>query len=80
MLQLSWSGTGSLVAVIADDSFYILRFDRDAYNSALESGASLGDEGVEAAFDVIAEISERYVFQPLPVYCKAYMKPKRENM
>ncbi|KAK7030725.1 coatomer subunit beta [Favolaschia claudopus] len=53
-----WSGTGSLVAIAAEDSFYILRFDRDAYNNALAEGAEITDEGVEEAFEVIADISE----------------------
>lgn len=59
-LQISWSGTGNLVAITSDDSFYILRFDRSAYDAALESGVEIGDEGVEDAFDVIAEISDKY--------------------
>jgi len=53
-----WSGTGSLVAITADDSFYILRFDRDAYNNALAEGAEITDEGVEEAFEVIADIPD----------------------
>ncbi|TDL30082.1 coatomer protein [Rickenella mellea] len=56
--NVSWSGTGNLVAILADDSFYVLRFDRDAYNARLESGEEIGDEGVEEAFDVVAEVSE----------------------
>ncbi|TFK33271.1 coatomer protein [Crucibulum laeve] len=53
-----WSGTGSLVAITAEDSFYILRFDRDAYNAKLEEGADITDEGVEEAFEVIADIAD----------------------
>ncbi|KIM41967.1 hypothetical protein M413DRAFT_27504 [Hebeloma cylindrosporum] len=53
-----WSGTGSLVAIISDDSFYILRFDRDAYNEKLEEGAEITDEGVEEAFDVVADVQD----------------------
>ncbi|KAF8814145.1 hypothetical protein BYT27DRAFT_6340070 [Phlegmacium glaucopus] len=53
-----WSGTGSLVAITAEDSFYILRFDRDAYNPKLEEGAEITDEGVEEAFEVVADVSE----------------------
>ncbi|KAF7356710.1 Coatomer subunit beta' [Mycena venus] len=53
-----WSGTGSLVAITADDSFYILRFDRDAYNNALAEGAEITDEGVEEAFEVVADIPD----------------------
>lgn len=57
--QVVWSSTGSLVAIIAEDSFYILRFDRDAYNSKLEEGAEITDEGVEEAFDVVSEVPDR---------------------
>ncbi|EMD40312.1 hypothetical protein CERSUDRAFT_110917 [Gelatoporia subvermispora B] len=53
-----WSGTGSLVAIATDDSYYVLRFDRDAYNAKLEEGAEIGDEGVEEAFELVAEIAE----------------------
>ena len=58
-VQVYWSGTGNLVAIASEDSFYVLRFDRDAYNEKLESGADVGDEGVEEAFDLIAEISDK---------------------
>ncbi|KAH6905722.1 coatomer WD associated region-domain-containing protein [Coprinopsis sp. MPI-PUGE-AT-0042] len=53
-----WSGTGTLVAAATDDSYYILRFDRDAYTAQLEPGTTITDEGVEEAFDVVAEIPD----------------------
>ncbi|OSC97980.1 coatomer beta [Trametes coccinea BRFM310] len=53
-----WSGTGNLVAIAAEDSFYVLRFDRDAYNAKLEEGAEITDEGVEEAFELVAEVSD----------------------
>ncbi|KAL0568744.1 Coatomer subunit beta' [Marasmius crinis-equi] len=53
-----WSGTGSLVAIAADDSFYILRFDRDAYDVKLADGVEVTDEGVEEAFEVVADVQE----------------------
>ncbi|KAF9034097.1 coatomer protein [Panaeolus papilionaceus] len=56
--NVHWSGTGSLVAITTADSFYILRFDRDAYNATLEEGVEITDEGVEAAFEVISDVSE----------------------
>ena len=59
-LQVYWSGTGTLVAIATDDSFYILRFDRDAYDTRLADGIEVTDEGVEEAFDVIADVQERY--------------------
>lgn len=56
-----WSGTGTLVAIASEDSFYVLRFDREAYNARLEEGAEIKDEGVEEAFEVVSEVSERSV-------------------
>lgn len=61
LFQVFWSGTGTLVAICAEDSYYVLRFDRDAYNAKLEEGAEIGDEGVEEAFELIAEIPESSV-------------------
>jgi coatomer subunit beta' len=58
--QVFWSGSGSLVAITSQETFYILRFDRDAYNAKLEEGAQITDEGVEEAFDVVTEVTEKY--------------------
>lgn len=56
--NIYWSSTGELVAITSGDSFYILRFDRQAYQDGLDNGEYVEDEGVESAFDVVAEISE----------------------
>ena len=56
--NVSWSSTGALVAIMAEDSYYVLRFDRDAYQSRVDAGEVLGDEGVEEAFELVAEVSE----------------------
>ena len=53
-----WSGSGELVAITSEDTLYVLRFDRSAYDSRLDAGEVLGDEGVEEAFELVAEISE----------------------
>ncbi|KZT37143.1 Coatomer, beta' subunit [Sistotremastrum suecicum HHB10207 ss-3] len=53
-----WSGSGTQVAITTSDSFYVLTFDRSAFDARVEQGADLGDEGVEEAFDVIAEIND----------------------
>ena len=60
MLQIYWSGSGTLVSITSEESYYILKFDRDAYNEKIDAGAELGDEGVEEAFELVAEISEKY--------------------
>lgn len=53
-----WSGSGNLVAIASTDTLYVLRFNRDAYAAALDSGVEIDDEGVEEAFELEAEISE----------------------
>ncbi|SAM78660.1 probable SEC27-coatomer complex beta subunit [Ustilago bromivora] len=55
---IHWSTTGQLVAIVCDDSFYILSFDRDAYAAHLDSGAEIEDDGVQSAFQLVTEISE----------------------
>jgi hypothetical protein len=59
--QIFWSLTGTLVAIASEESFYILRFDRDAYTAKVEEGADLGDEGVEEAFEMVTEVHEKYL-------------------
>jgi len=44
-----------------EESLYILRFNRDAYEAKVEAGADFGDEGVEEAFEVVTEVPEKYV-------------------
>lgn len=53
-----WSESGESVAIICDSSFFILRFNRAAFNQFIEAGNDVGVEGVEDAFEVTAEISE----------------------
>lgn len=55
--EVYWSESGELVALACDDSCYILRFSREAFQDAVQSG-QVDDDGVEAAFEVITDISE----------------------
>lgn len=57
-INVYWSESGELVALVCEDTFYVLRFSREAYVEALQADA-VDDDGVEAAFDMITEISER---------------------
>ena len=49
------------MAIVSGDSFYILRFDRDAYDAKVEEGAEVTDEGFEEAFEVVADVSDEWV-------------------
>ncbi|KAJ1333055.1 coatomer subunit beta' [Microdochium nivale] len=56
--QVYWSESGELVALACDDSFYVLRFSREAYVEAFQNGEVDEEDGVEAAFEVITDIAE----------------------
>lgn len=46
------------MAIACDDTFYILRFSRENFVAAVQAG-EVEEDGVEAAFEVITDISER---------------------
>ncbi|KAG0642182.1 coatomer WD associated region-domain-containing protein [Tuber brumale] len=52
-----WSDSGELVVLACEDTFYVLRFDRDEYTAAVQNG-TVEEDGVEAAFEVITDINE----------------------
>ncbi|KAI8925123.1 coatomer WD associated region-domain-containing protein [Entophlyctis helioformis] len=55
--SIFWSES-DLVAIASDDSFYVLRFNRAAWQAYVESGATPTEEGFEAAFEFVTEIAE----------------------
>ena len=55
--QVVWSESGELVALICTDTTYVLRFDREAYVEGINSGQA-DEDGVEAAFELIHELSD----------------------
>lgn len=55
--QVYWSESGELVALACEDTCYILRFSREAFQEGIQSG-QVEDDGVEAAFEVITDINE----------------------
>jgi coatomer subunit beta' len=58
--QVYWSDSGDLVAIATDVTFYVLRFDRTAYLEAVNAGTTDPNEGIETAFEVVANLSEKY--------------------
>lgn len=67
--QVYWSDSGELVTIACEDTFYVLRFSRENYVEAVQSG-EVEEDGVEAAFEVITDISESYVTRS-PLICHA---------
>ncbi|KAJ9505015.1 hypothetical protein QJQ45_029931, partial [Haematococcus lacustris] len=52
-----WSDSGEHVAVVGDESFYLLKFNAEAAAAALASGDTSDPDGHDEAFDLIAEAS-----------------------
>jgi len=54
-----WSESGTLVVIACEQSFYILKYDRDIVARFFDSGAPIPEDGVDSAFDLVHEISDR---------------------
>lgn len=54
-----WSEDGNNVVLVCADSFYVLKHDKDAVQAAIVSGAQMDEDGIEAAFDLQNEISDK---------------------
>jgi len=52
-----WSES-DLVVIVGDEFFYILRYNRMAYQKALEENIQISSEGLEDAFEVLSEVNE----------------------
>ncbi|WPG99651.1 Hypothetical protein R9X50_00247000 [Acrodontium crateriforme] len=52
-----WSESGELVCLACEDTFYVLRYSREQYVAALQSG-DIDEDGVEDAFEVVCDINE----------------------
>lgn len=52
-----WSESGELVTLACEDTFYVLRYSREQYLAAVQSG-SMDEDGCEEAFEVITDINE----------------------
>jgi coatomer subunit beta' len=52
-----WSESGELVCLACEDTYYVLRYSREQYLAALQSG-HVDEDGVEDAFEVVCDINE----------------------
>eukprot|EP00741_Cyanophora_paradoxa_P015643 tig00020903_g15100.t1 len=57
--QVFWSDNGQLVVITTDTSFYILKYDRELVSRVLEAGVQIPDDGIDSAFDLLHEVSDR---------------------
>lgn len=56
--EVHWSDSGELVAILSEQSFYVLRFVRDVVDAFIESGQEVDEDGIDDAFDLLNEVSE----------------------
>jgi len=56
-----WSDDGSNVVLVCPDSFYVLKHDKEACQAAIVGGAQVDEDGIEVAFDLLHELSDKVV-------------------
>lgn len=54
-----WSDSGELLLVACEESYYVLQFNREAVANAFADNKNTVDEGIEGAFELLHEISEK---------------------
>lgn len=54
-LTVKWSDNGDLVAICTTDGYFVLRYDADKVAESFRTKEGLDEDGIEDAFDVIAE-------------------------
>mmetsp|Transcript_31249 Transcript_31249/g.69528 ORF Transcript_31249/g.69528 Transcript_31249/m.69528 type:complete len:1001 (-) Transcript_31249:4758-7760(-) len=58
--SVHWSESGEYVAIVGEQSFYILRYAAEVVEAAVAAGTAGSDpDGIEDAFELLNEISER---------------------
>jgi Coatomer WD associated region len=57
--DVKWSESGNLLAIVSDSSFYLLRYDQATVDSWFDSEREIDEDGIEDAFELITEVSER---------------------
>lgn len=53
-----WAENGSLLCLACADNFYVLRYRSETLDLAIEKGVPLPEDGLEAAFEVVQDVSE----------------------
>ena len=53
-----WNETGEIVLLACDDSYFVLRYNKEAVAAAVASG-QVGEEGIEEAFELLHELSDK---------------------
>ncbi|KAJ1658998.1 Coatomer subunit beta' [Dispira simplex] len=80
--MLYWSESGELLAIVTEEGFFILRFDRELYQQTLDTHGGIlpeecGEEGLEEAFEVVEEFSDKVESGCWVGDCFIYTSPAR---
>uniref|UniRef100_M4BLE0 Beta'-coat protein n=2 Tax=Hyaloperonospora arabidopsidis (strain Emoy2) TaxID=559515 RepID=M4BLE0_HYAAE len=54
-----WSENGSLVVLASESSYFVLRYNKEVVAQSFAAGTNSPEEGVDGAFDLLHEISEK---------------------
>jgi len=57
--EIKWSESGDLICIACEESFFVLRYNRELVAAALEAEAAIGEEGIEEAFTLVHEVAEQ---------------------
>eukprot|EP00798_Chlamydomonas_sp_ICE-L_P021129 gene21129-28016_t len=56
--SVHWSDSGEYVAIVGEQSFYVLRYNADVVEAAMEEGGATDEDGIDDAFELLNEVSE----------------------
>lgn len=54
-----WSDNAELMTIACDSSFFILRYNKEAVSEFVSTGQEIPEDGIEEAFEVLHEVSEK---------------------
>eukprot|EP00455_Lapot_gusevi_P000869 TRINITY_DN1036_c0_g1_i9.p1 TRINITY_DN1036_c0_g1~~TRINITY_DN1036_c0_g1_i9.p1 ORF type:complete len:466 (-),score=191.14 TRINITY_DN1036_c0_g1_i9:54-1451(-) len=57
--KVFWSTSGELVVLACESSFYILRYNNELVEKYFEQGIEISEQGIEDAFELEQEVSEK---------------------
>ena len=56
---VSWSDSGELVGLFQETAFFVLRYNGEEVQAALERGDEAGEDGLDCAFEPIEQVEDR---------------------
>lgn len=57
--DIKWSESGDLMCIASEESFFILRYNRDVVAAAFDADSAISEDGIEGAFTLVHEVAEQ---------------------